>query len=323
VKLKIGIIGCSITGAYLAWKLSRDNEVTVFERKKSIGGKPCSGLISSRIWNFIPKNDKLVENKIDDAILHFSKKNVRLKFHPRMAVLDRDLLDRYVAGLASQAGARIILGSEVKRIFHVKGHKPQIQADKIYEFDYVIGCDGSNSMVRKSMGIKDPKFKLGIYTHVKKKNASNFVDVYPSKSGFGWIIPRGTKVEYGFVEDIDLAKANFEKFCRARKAKVGDIFSHVIAQGLCVSNNDRIVLCGDAAGLTKPTSSGGIIWALTAADMLVRDFPNLKKYNNDVRRFFEPKFLFTDIENSIVRFLGKRAPSLLPKEAYMDSDLIY
>ena len=65
--MKIGIIGCSINGAYLAWKLSKENDVTVFEKNKTIGEKPCSGLVSERIWNFIPKNDDLIENVIDES----------------------------------------------------------------------------------------------------------------------------------------------------------------------------------------------------------------------------------------------------------------
>jgi len=47
--MKIGIVGCGVNGAYLAWKLSKENEVEVFERNIFIGEKPCSELISERI----------------------------------------------------------------------------------------------------------------------------------------------------------------------------------------------------------------------------------------------------------------------------------
>ncbi|MFQ6073557.1 MAG: NAD(P)-binding protein, partial [Methanosarcinales archaeon] len=34
--MRIGIIGCGINGAYLGWKLSRKNDVTIFEQKRKI-----------------------------------------------------------------------------------------------------------------------------------------------------------------------------------------------------------------------------------------------------------------------------------------------
>lgn len=321
--MKIGIVGCGVNGSYLAWKLSKNYEVTVFEKNKDIGEKPCSGLISERIWNFIPKNEKLIENFIDEAIIHFPKKNVKLKFHPRILAVDRKLLDHYVSKLAEENGAKILLNNEVKKIYFLKGKKPQIFADKLYEFDYLMGCDGFNSIVRKSIGISEPKYKLGIYTNANKKLKSNAVNVFPSKNGFAWIIPRVSKVEYGLLEDVNAAKEKFDRFCKSKRIKPQKVYSHIIPEGLIKAEAGRVALCGDAVGLTKPTSGGGIIWSLTACDILLKDFPDLRKYDYDIKKFFEPKFLFLRIGNKIARFLGSRLPYLLPKEIYFDSDFLY
>ena len=35
--MKIGIVGAGINGTYLAWKLSKEHDVTLFEKKKKIG----------------------------------------------------------------------------------------------------------------------------------------------------------------------------------------------------------------------------------------------------------------------------------------------
>ena len=34
--MKIGIVGAGINGTYLAWKLSKDHDVILFEKKKKI-----------------------------------------------------------------------------------------------------------------------------------------------------------------------------------------------------------------------------------------------------------------------------------------------
>ncbi len=323
MKSRVGIVGCSINGSYLAWKLSKENEVIVFEKNKFIGEKPCSGLISERIWNFIPKNEKLIENFIDEAIVHFPNKDVKLKFHPRMLVMNRKLLDQYVSKLAKENGANILLNNEVKKVYFFKDKKPQILADKVYEFDYLIGCDGFNSIVRKAIGIKEPKYKLGIYTYKSKKNKSNFVDVYPSENGFAWIIPRGSSVEYGLLEDVDKAKDKFNKFCKSKKIKPDKIYSHIIPEGLVKAEAGKVALCGDAIGLTKPTSNGGVIWGLTACNFLLKNFPNFKKYDNDIKRFFEPKIFYSKATLLAGKFLVKRLPSIIPKEMWFDGDMMF
>jgi len=322
--MKIGIVGCGINGSYLAWKLSKEHEITVFEKKKHIGKEVCSGLVSERIWDFIPKSKKLIQNTINEAVLHFPKKLVKLRFFPRMLVLNRKSLDKYIASLAIDNGANIILGTQVKRIYHIKGMKPQISvSDKVFEFDYLIGSDGCFSVVRKSIGIKAPKYRLGIYTYINKRTNSHKVDIYPSENGFCWIIPRKRNVEYGILEKSNVAKNKFNKFCRKKRIKPKKIYSYVVPKGLIQAEKGRIALCGDVIGLTKPWSGGGILWSLTADNILIKNFPNFKKYNEELKDYFDPKMFFSKIIELLGRFLANNIPGLVPEEIYFDGDWIF
>ena len=85
----------------------------------------------------------------------------------------------------------------------------------------------------------------------------------------------------------------------------------------------RVALCGDVIGLTKPTSRGGVIWGLTACNMLLKNFPNFIKYNNDIKRFFEPKMFYSKTALFAGKFLGKRASFLTPKEIWFDGDMMF
>lgn len=328
--MKIGIIGAGIIGSYIAWKLAEKGfNVTVFEQKKKIGKEACSGLISRRLWDKIPTNKKLEENLIRGIKLKFPKKTVDIEFYPTMLAIKRDLLDKYVVNLAEKSGAKILLGKKLKRIFHVKGKKPTLmfttkkrgkKQRKYYEFDYLIGCDGPLSTVRKSLKLKPPELKTGIFTYVNKKDNSDKAIITAFKNGFGWVLPRGKKIEVGVLEKPNKAKKIFGKFCKTKKIKPKEIYSALIPEGLIISNHDRIALCGDASGLTKPWSSGGIIWELTAADILIKNFPDIKKFNSELKRFFEPRIIFSKLLTKLVLFAGFNLPFFLPKQSKFDPD---
>ena len=182
-------------------------------------------------------------NTIDEAVLHFPKKDVHLRFSPKMLVLNRKALDKHVASLAEKAGANMRFGTEVRKIFHLKGMKPQVSvAGKVTEFDYLIGCDGYFSVVRKVIGIRQPKHRLGIYTYVGKRNDSHSVDIYPTKNGFCWIIPRKRNMEYGVMENPDVARKIFNSFCKSRKVRPKKIYSYVVPGDLTDAHRGRIAL---------------------------------------------------------------------------------
>lgn len=324
IDMKVGIVGAGINGTYLAWRLAQEHDVTLFEKRKNVGKRVCSGLVSERLWKFIPKSKNVLQHKIDKIMLHFPKDNVLLDLYPDMLVLDRMRLDKYVLSLAEKAGAEIMLDTEVKKVFQVKKMKPQVSTSKgIFEFDYILGCDGYFSVVRKSLGIKAPKNRLGIYTYINKKSDSKIVDVYPSENGFGWKIPRKTKIEYGVLEKTESAKKKFNSLCKRMKVKPKKIYSYVVPYGMTEVRKGRIALCGDVIGLTKPWSGGGVIWSLIADDILVKHFPNFVKYEDGLRRYFEAKIFFSKIIEKTGRYMATNLPQLTPKEVYFDGDWVF
>jgi len=313
--MKIGIIGGGINGLYLAWKLSEKNhQVTVFERKKQIGENAvCSGLFSQRILDFIPQSQNLIKNRINHVLIHFPKKTIRVDFSKEFLIMDHGQLDQLVASLAQKSGAKLILGQTINKI-------PD-------GFDRIIGCDGANSFIRKSLGLKEPKYKLGVlgFTETRSLLVSrdrvsggleDYVEVWPAKTGFFWRIPRGENIEEGAIKSL-----NFLKEPPKKEIKQGEQ-AKVIPQGLIIPNHSSITLCGDAAGLTKPWSGGGVIWGLFAADILLKTFPDFKKYRKSVRRFFIPKIIISKLGMKLVYFAGFKTPWLLPKKTGIESDFL-
>ena len=338
--LKTAIVGAGICGLYLAWKLSQKGyNVTVFEKKEKIGKQACSRLFSERILEFIPESKKLIQNQIDSVLIHFPRRTIRIKFSKRFLVMSHFELDNLVAGLAAASGAKIILNHSVNSL-------PE-------GFGRVIGCDGPNSVIRKSLGLGNPAFRLAIQgfipvkedkssfppftaarvkedysntkdlSEVKKKEfSSSFVETWPVKNGFIWKIPRGKETEYGAIGNSREVKIIFEDFLKKNNLQLDRMASAVVPQGLLISPDSSIALCGDAAGLAKPWSGGGVIWGLISSEILLKNFPDFLKYQKELKRFFLPKIILSGIATKMAYFLGLNLPWFLPKNVRIEGDFL-
>ncbi len=306
--LKVAIIGAGITGPFLAWKLSqKGHEVTVFGKGNS-KPKVCSGLLSCDILDFIPGSQELIQNQINHVLIHFKRSTIRVNFLKEFYVIDRDELDNLAASLAEGSGVKIVMNSTIDTL--------------PVGFDRVIGCDGYSSFVRKELRLKQHKGRLAIRGVLPKKDNSDFVEAWPTRGGFIWKIPRCDGLEYGIISQTPYAENSFNEFLERHSITLSKLEARMVPSEFSISSNELVTICGDAAGLNKPWSGGGIIWGLTAALILVDTFPDFHRYISKVRRNFLPEIVLSRFAERIITICGSRIP-LLPKELTIEGDFIF
>jgi len=312
--MKVAIVGGGISGLYLAWKLSaKGEEATVFEKKEKIGKEVCSGLFSERILDYIPESKKLIEKEIDYCLIHFPKKTVKINFSQKFYLIDHFQLDNLVATLAEKAGAKIFLNKKIDKEELKKMEN---------NFDRIIGADGANSLLREYLNLPTPAIKFAIQGFLSEKSNKNFVEVWPTKSGFIWKIPRKKEIEWGIIEKKNLAKKIFDNFLKKNNIFLERKKSALLAQGFIIPKNKKITLVGESAGLTKPWSGGGVIWGLISCQILLKNFSDFVKYQKELKKFFLKKIIFSKIAKKMVYFFGFYLPFFLPKEAKIESDFL-
>jgi len=315
-KNSVAIIGAGIIGLYLAWRLKEKGfEVTVFEKQERIGTKPCSALISERIKKFIPIPDSLYQMRKDSVLVHFQKKDIKLKPKPSFLLFERKELNEFIFNLAKNQGVKFIFGEEISEM-------PQ-------GFSKIIGCDGALSKTRESLSLVSPNFRLGIQYFLQEDSSSSDIEIWPkifndsTKYGFFWRIPKRGEIEYGAIGPSGSLNKEFEKFCQEQGLSLESeqLKAALIPQGICLPDSENITLCGDAAGLTKPTTGGGVIWGLYAANILIKHFPDFRQYKREAERFFKPKIFKGKSAVSLGYFLGNHFSFILPRDISIDADL--
>jgi flavin-dependent dehydrogenase len=161
----------------------------------------------------------------------------------------------------------------------------------------LIGCDGANSMVARHFGSKSKKLLMGVIGITREENYSENVEIIIDKAfardGFFWKIPRGRTTEYGLFS----SKADFLELERFFRIKPVERRAGLIPLGPGKSCFERTLLVGDAAGMSKPWSGGGIIYGFTAARIAAQtvreafeenDFSGgfLKRYEKEWKEVF-------------------------------------
>ncbi|MDE2058413.1 MAG: NAD(P)/FAD-dependent oxidoreductase [candidate division NC10 bacterium] len=285
------IIGGGPAGLYAAYCLAKaGRSVAVFEEHPEIGSPVhCTGLVASESFTRFD-----VPQQANRAALR------RARFHSpggyvlsvtsekdETVVLDRSAFDRGLADQALAAGAEIFLDHRVEALRRLRRNLVARTSNgrgtgRLVRGRLGIVATGASYGLHRGLGLRLPdRFVYGVQVEVEFEETSE-VEVYfgneVAPESFAWVVPftqQGvTKAKIGVLASGDAVRY-LTRFLRsplvASRVRPGCIWPYarrpVPVWPLSETFADRVLVIGDAAGLAKPTTGGGVYYSLLSAEL--------------------------------------------------------
>ena len=273
------VIGGGPAGSYCASKLSHKGYRTIQLEEHGTIGKPveCTGLVSKRVEKMV-KTASII-NRVHGANIYFpGGSHISIGKEEETIVLERDRFDQDVSAMSVSSGTDLKLNARVINIekepdamkitFRENGNIREIRCQG------VIGADGANSITRKIL-FPGQRFRRIVSAYqiegLKRLEDQDRVNVYLgsefSTGYFAWNTPAGNFSRLG-TAGFGLSRQKFmslyRKFMNPDKVTItgGPIpISH-----LRKPYDERVLLIGDAAGIVKPLSGGGIYTGMVSGE---------------------------------------------------------
>ncbi len=273
------VVGAGPSGSTCARLCAEQGLSVLLLEEHAAVGTPvqCAGLLSLAAFEECEVSRASVLSTVSGARV-VSSLGAELAFdagRPMARVVDRAVLDREMAWRAARAGAEIRLKTafvdrkERTIITRGPGGKEEIP------FTLLVAADGARSGVARQTGMaRAPVYLAGLQADVVLRVDSGRVELHPDASPdfFGWVIPTGpNRARVGLAGEQSV-KERFSAFMAlVREGEGGpDARIHLVTGTIPLgvmprTYGHRTLFVGDAAGMAKPTSGGGVYTGVRAA----------------------------------------------------------
>jgi geranylgeranyl reductase family protein len=283
--LDAAIIGGGPAGLHTARLLARAGfAVGVFEEHPRCGlPVHCTGVVAADVFEQFDLPRESLLNPLATArfISPSGLEIVHTTAATEAVVIDRGVFDASMARHAAEAGAELHAGSRVQRLeaipTGVRVHRdehPPIDARTV-----VLAC-GARYRLQRELGMGLPPVTLNSAQIEVPARRDGDVEVYfgsdVAPTGFAWVVPvrrpTGPHVRIGLMGHGDTT-AGFRRFLD-RVASAWGVQTETCPEprrrllplsALPRTYASRLLAVGDAAGLVKPTTGGGIYYSLVSA----------------------------------------------------------
>ena len=319
--LDVAIVGGGPGGLAAARGLAASGwSVTVFEEHQHVGTPVhCTGVLAEDVISSLNLPSEAVLNPL--ATVRFVAPAGHsfdyTTAETEAVVIDRAVFDASLGARAELAGATVARGRRVISI-DISGAGARVtfaDGESIAARSVILAC-GANYTFQKRLGLGMPSTFLQSAQLELPADQPGDVEIHfgseIAPKGFAWAVPvrraSGTFARIGVMADSDPA----EYFSRML-ARVRDRWSVALPDSAAPRRrmlplgsvrrtySDRVLAVGDAAGLVKPTTGGGIYYSVVSGEIAAEVLGSrlavddlsagaMREYEHKWRARFQPEF---------------------------------
>ena len=274
------IVGGGPAGLRCAELLSQtEKSVLLLEKTGGFGDKLCGGGLTLKDMEVMQLPDEIIEHKICKTAIHsrkFSTNSVVPK--PFLFTVDRKALGAYQRSLLDNTSVEVRTNAQLTEVG--PGHVVLKDGEQI-GFKYLVGAEGYNSIVRKSLGLKVEKKLIGFQYTIPIEDVDPklqiFLDARRFNVWYAWIFPHRDSIAVGCCCDParvnhQKIKAGFHDWLREKGIDPGEakLESYPIAYDYRGVQFGNVFLAGEAAGLASGFTGEGIYQSLASGEEVAR-----------------------------------------------------
>ena len=267
------VVGAGPCGTAAARACAEQGLSTLCIEEHGTIGHPvqCAGLLSAAAFDVCRVSRRVILSTMRGAMV-LDSAGIPLTIdagEPKAHVVDRGALDREMAGAAAQAGSEFLLKTTVCGLSGNAVLTRGATGRREIPFRLLIAADGVRSPVARIRGFPRPRLVLSaLQAEVPFSGEPDMVRIFPHASPdfFGWVIPAGNGRARMGLAGCSGVKEQFDRFLDHHAVSCLDLVSGAFPLGPAERTyGHRTLVVGDAAGLVKPTSGGGIYTGVRSA----------------------------------------------------------
>jgi geranylgeranyl reductase family protein len=279
------IVGGGPGGLYTAWRLACDGFTVVVCEEHDAVGVPvhCTGVLGADSFDEFDLPRETILNPLP-TIRFVSPSGVELRYTPpavQAVVIDRGLFDRMMAERARAAGAELRVHARVTSLDVCAGGVHAVAGETIVSARVAILACGASYALQRRFGLGLPRRYLHTAQRERPVRALGDVEVHfgttVAPGGFAWAVPverrDGPHVRIGAMSTRS-ADQCYARMCERIAASWGTVADaaeprlKILPLGpIDRTYADRLLVIGDAAGLVKPTTGGGIYYSIVSGSL--------------------------------------------------------
>ena len=277
------VVGGGPAGLYAAERLARRGVSTVVCEEHGVIGDPvhCTGVLATESFDMLGLPRDATLNPLTTARF-VSPAGITISYStpaPLASVIDRGAFDRALAARAEAAGVQLRVGTRVSVVeTGLTAVRAQVGDEWVSARLLLLAC-GANYAFQRRVGLGLPRDYLHSAQRELPADVPGDVELHFGRDvapdGFAWAVPivrpSGSFVRVGVMTSRDPVGSYTRMLGRiGNRWGIGDRAlpprQKILPLGaIDRTYGDRTMVIGDAAGLVKPTTGGGIHYSILSA----------------------------------------------------------